>query len=276
MTDAPPPPPADGYLLDNRSAEAGLRFDSLGALFNPVTFGHLERLGVGPGSTCWEVGAGGPSVSTWLSDRVGPTGRVVATDIDTRWALPSGATQPANLEVRRHDVASDVAPEGRFDLVHERLVLIHLPGRIQALSSMVGALRPGGWVLVEDFDSLLQPFACPDEVGPGQQLANRIRLGFRALLAARGAQLDLGRQLPRLLRAAGLIDVGADAYAAVASPAAIALEQANVAQVREALVAGGHATELEIDDYDRALERGDLDIATAPLISAWGRRPSAA
>jgi hypothetical protein len=69
-----------GYLLDNRAAYAGRRFDALSRIFNPVTFSHMEALGIQPGWRCWEVGAGGPSVVRWLAERVGPgpAGQVVA------------------------------------------------------------------------------------------------------------------------------------------------------------------------------------------------------
>jgi hypothetical protein len=50
---------ADGYLLDNRATEAEGRFAALSALFDPVTFRHVDALGVAPGWRCWEVGAGG-------------------------------------------------------------------------------------------------------------------------------------------------------------------------------------------------------------------------
>src|ERR1700704_3941164 len=112
------------YLLDNRAREAEQRFDSLSALFNPVTFRHIEMLGIGEGWRCWEVGVGGPSVPQWLAEHVGPSGHVLATDIDVRWAQEIGDDQ---VEVRRHDVANDDPPAEAFDLVHARLVLIHLP-----------------------------------------------------------------------------------------------------------------------------------------------------
>lgn len=59
------------YLLDNRAAYAGPRFDALSRIFNPVTFSHMEALGIQPGWRCWEVGAGGPSVARWLADAPG-------------------------------------------------------------------------------------------------------------------------------------------------------------------------------------------------------------
>lgn len=258
----------EGYLLDNRQAEAGERFDALSALFDPWTFRHIEALGIRQGWRCWEVGAGGVSVVRWLAERVGPGGRVLATDIDTSWA--EAAASPA-VEVRHHDVGRDEPPPETFDLIHARLVLVHVADREAALRSMVRVLRPGGWLLVEDADPALQPLICPDEHGPEQELANRLRRGFRALLAERGADLAYGRTLPRLLRAAGLHDVRADAYFPVTSPACDALEAATVRQVRTALISKGHATAEEIDRHLATVEAGRLDLATSPLVSAWGR-----
>jgi hypothetical protein len=51
------------------------------------------------------------------------------------------------------------------------------------------------------------------------------------------------------------------------------LEKANVNQVREGLIAGGHVTAEEVDAHVQAVEARRLDVTTAPLISAWGRRP---
>ncbi|SOD66856.1 Methyltransferase domain-containing protein [Streptomyces sp. 1222.2] len=260
----------DGYLLDNRQAEAGERFDALAALFDASTFRHIDDLGIAPGWRCWEVGAGGPSVVRGLAERVGPTGHVLATDIDTSWLAAAAAPQ---VEPRRHDVAVDEPPQGPFDLVHARLVLVHVADRERALRVMADALRPGGWLLLEDADPALQPLICPDESGPRQRLANKLRHGFRRLLAERGAELSYGRRLPRLLRETGLTDVRADAYFPVTGPACAALEAATVRQVRDRLVAGGHATPSEIDTHLANIAAGDLDLATSPMISAWGRRP---
>ncbi|HEV7209327.1 MAG TPA: methyltransferase domain-containing protein [Mycobacteriales bacterium] len=262
-----------GYLLDNRQAEAGRRFDALAALFDESSFRHLDNLGVSAGWHCWEVGAGGTTVSAWLAERVGPAGRVIATDIDLSWL--AGTPDPG-FEVLRHDVANEAPPEGAFDVIHARLVLVHLPHREQAMQSLVRALRPGGWLLVEDADPALQPLICPDEYGPDQQLANRLRHGFRALLAERQVDLAYGRTLPRRLREAGLTQVQADAYFPMTSPACALLEAATVEQVRDRLVSGGLATPAEIERHLDNVAAGRVDLATSPMISAWGRRASSA
>ncbi|HEV7204371.1 MAG TPA: methyltransferase domain-containing protein [Jatrophihabitans sp.] len=258
----------EGYLLDNRVPAAGDRFTALGELLDPVTFRHVDALGIGAGARVWEVGAGGSSVPAGLAERVGPSGHVLATDIDTSW-LPGDAP----YETRVHDVGTEPPPEGPFDLIHARLVLVHVPRRAEALRSMLSVLRPGGWLLLEDADPALQPRLCPDESGPAEVLANRLRDGFRTLMAARGADLAFGRTLPRLLRESGLRDVAADAYFPITSPACAVLEAATVAHIRGGLVAAGQASDAEIDEHLANVASGTLDLATAPLISAWGRAP---
>jgi hypothetical protein len=96
---------APGYLLDHQEVEAGTRFDALSAPFDPVTFAHMSRLGIAEGWQCWEVGAGGPTVATWMAAQVGPTGRVLATDIDLAW-MPAVAP----FETRRHEHGSEPPP----------------------------------------------------------------------------------------------------------------------------------------------------------------------
>lgn len=56
---------------------------------------------------------------------------MLATDIDPRFIPPA---QPGNLEIVRHDVTTDAIPASRYDLIHARLVLTHLPQRRDVLS----------------------------------------------------------------------------------------------------------------------------------------------
>jgi SAM-dependent methyltransferase len=269
-------PPDPGYLLTNDAPEAMDRFTAFAALFDPTTFRHLGALGLDRGWRCWEVGAGGTSVVHWLAERAGPGGHVLATDINVAWATATtgaAATHALTVEIRQHDVALDPPPAGPFDLIHARLVLVHVPGRAAALSHMVSALRPGGWLCIEDADPALQPLSCLEELGPEQALANRLRTGFRTLMAGRGADLAYGRTLPRLLRSAGLEQVGAEAFFPVAHPACAPLESATIALIRPQLVEHAIATEAEIDRHLANVVAGTLDLTQPPMISCWGRRP---
>ena len=78
------------------------RLRLMGAVRDPHTIRHLEQIRVGHGWSCIDVGAGGGSIARWLGARVGPTGRVVATDLDTT-ALDRAV--PSNVEVVRHNIS---------------------------------------------------------------------------------------------------------------------------------------------------------------------------
>ena len=263
-----------GYLLPNATTAAAARFAAFIELFDPSTFAHMEKLGIAPGWRCWEVGAGGTSVVQWLAGRVGAQGYVLATDIDVTWAgAAAGGTSP-QVEVRAHDVALDPPPAGQFDLVHARLVLVHVPERARAMEAMVGALAPGGWLFIEDADPALQPLSSLEVRGPEQELANRLRSGFRALMASRGADLAYGRTLPRLLREAGLTEVRSDASFPVAHPACARLETATISLIAAQLIENDIASPEEIALHLANVAAGTLDLTQPPMIAAWGRRPT--
>lgn len=116
-----------------------------------------------------------------------PAGHVLATDIDPLRLEAGGGTRCAAT------TSPLIRPgPGTFDLVHARLALVHVPGRARALATMAAALRPGGWLLVEDADTALQPLACLDDSGSAQRRAHRLRDAVRELLTRRSADARYG------------------------------------------------------------------------------------
>ena len=85
------------YVFDNAAPIAGARLGALAAVYDPASIRHLAARGVACGWQCLEIGGGLGTITRWLSDRVGPEGRVLTTDIDTRFLE---ALQLANVEVR--------------------------------------------------------------------------------------------------------------------------------------------------------------------------------
>ena len=124
------------------------RLRALGRWRDPATIVALEATGIGPGWRCLEVGAGAGTMSAWMAERVGDTGSVLSTDVDLRFHGPAIGT----TEIREHDITHDPLPESTFDLVHARAVLQHIAAREVALERMVAALKPGGWIVVEEGD----------------------------------------------------------------------------------------------------------------------------
>src|SRR5438270_6702229 len=93
--------PTEGqYLFPHTWEGEGERLTSLAGAFDPVTRRHLAALGLAAGWRCLEVGAGTGSIARWLSEVVGPTGSVLATDLSLD--LMQGLAAE-NLELRQHD-----------------------------------------------------------------------------------------------------------------------------------------------------------------------------
>lgn len=230
-----------------------------------VSFRHLSACGLGPGWRCWAVHAGGPSVPAWMARRVGPSGDVLVT------RPAPGIPAPAGCRVLDHDIAVDGAPESGFDLVHARFLLARLPNRDAVLGSMIAALRPGGVLLVEEFDHLLA-VDTPAGRGEAGRRARRVREDLLDLLAARGEDLTCGRKLPHLLRARDLHGIGAEGSVAVAGPVARAIETALVGRLADALAERGEVDDGEIGEHLAAVASGAVDMTAPTVVSAWGRR----
>lgn len=194
------------YMFDAAWQAEQRRLAALETIWDPYTFANLEAAGVTAGWHCLEVGAGNGSVAGWLSERIGPHGRVVATDLDTRFLEQRNE---ANLEVRAHDITRDEIEAGAYDLVHCRLLLSHLPAYDEALRRMAAALKPGGRLLIEEFDHVS---FLPDPSGDAASLSawNAWLEAFGRLSAQRGLDLPFGRRLMGLLDAHGLVDVHAE------------------------------------------------------------------
>ncbi len=122
------------------------RLGMLAAVRDPRTFAALEKIGVYPEMDVLEVGAGSGSVSKWFASQVGPEGTVWSIDID----LQFHAEMPTNVLVKELDIENDPIPRESFDIIHARAVLQHLPSREAMLPKFVEALKPGGWLVLED------------------------------------------------------------------------------------------------------------------------------
>jgi ubiquinone/menaquinone biosynthesis C-methylase UbiE len=265
------------YLFDNAAeAETAERFASLDALYNFRTFRFLETAGIGPGWHCLEVGGGSGAVATWMAERVGPSGYVLVTDIDPRFMERSAYRRPAHMEVRHHDIGTDPLPEQEFNLIHARLVLCHVPQRLAALARLVAALKPRGWLVIEEFDGRIIDRTIP--VSDAEAAASFKLAGgaLVRLLEDRGFEVEWGRRLYGRLNGAGLTEVGMEGHVAVCPGGSLgtSLDAANYAQVRKEAVAKGLITDAEIDAVLARLDAPDLALFSLVMYTAWGRRPS--
>lgn len=192
----------DGYV-HSRDPNEYQRLREQALLWQRASEEVLDSIGLKPGMSCLDVGAGPGAVMRLMADRVGPQGRVIGIEIDgvlgAQALADLRAEGGAGFEMITADVRelNQVAGEP-FDLTYCRLFLMHLPDPVAALEKMLHWTKPGGIVAAQEFDfgSIAVEPLCPP-------MAEFNRL-FEGVFRAHGRNLRAGRQLPAQFEAAGL------------------------------------------------------------------------
>lgn len=199
----------------------------------------LDRLGLGPGWRCADVGAGGGDVTVALAKVVGAKGRVYAVDIDpsrrdqvARAAAEVGEAQVVAITQAAEDL---VLPE-EVDLAYCRFLLMHVVDPLRALRRMAAITRRGGWLVAQE------------------PITSAGRVDGLPLSMPSARHPDIGAILPGLAREAGLelVDAWAESQAG-AGPGP-------VADYLEELTGVGP---------------GEGPVVLPPLVTVLGRKPGA-
>jgi SAM-dependent methyltransferase len=189
------------YLLGANEAELHrLRFQH--RVWGPVTNGFFDRLDVGEGWKCLDVGAGPGFVSLDLRERVGQRGEVTALD-PSRYFLEALAGEVArrgwtNVRLVPATVEGANLPAGYYDLVYARWVISFVPDPQTFIDRIVTALRPGGVIAVQDY--YYEGLSLHPRGGPWDRMADIVRAFYRS----GGGDPYISARLPPLFNQLGL------------------------------------------------------------------------
>ncbi|GIJ72646.1 methyltransferase domain-containing protein [Virgisporangium ochraceum] len=191
-----------GTYVMGRTPQEYERLRQQARIWEPATAALLDRVGLAPGARCLDVGCGPGETMRLMADRVGASGRVVGLDTDAdlgRAALESLPADRCSFDFVEADVEKDPdLPEGGFDLVFGRLVLLHLADPVAALRRMWRWTAPGGHLVVQDYD-----LRGVDSYPP-LPVVDEWRRVFLGTYAAAGRDVRLGHRLPTLFAGAGI------------------------------------------------------------------------
>jgi SAM-dependent methyltransferase len=228
------------YVLDHHLEGEGGRLALMSRLLDPMHRRHIEALGVGPGARTLEVGCGNGSISAWLAERVGPSGRAVAVDLD----LSLVDVRAPALELRQGDIVAGPVDPGGFDLVTARAVLHHVTDAEAAIRNLVASLAPGGSILLIEPDFLPVSVAEPLEVRAFWD-------GWLAWALDQGIDYHVGRKLAPRLATLSLEQIAGTAETAVyhgGSAWGVYWTQ-TVIELRQRLVESGRVDDRLIDRF---------------------------
>jgi SAM-dependent methyltransferase len=262
--------PREGYLLAGQPSELErLQLQSL--VWEPTGRQLLSNLADGSGGRALDIGCGALGWLRILAEWVGPSGRVVGTDIDRG---PLDATRSfldaegiSNVEVVVDDLFESKLEPRSFDLVHARYQIAPLGRGREQVAAHRRLLKPGGTLVLEEWDLASWHF------NPAAPSAERLIELVAEIFAGMGG--EAGRGLPELFREVGVEEPGIDAHVIALEPGhpylrlplqfSVALESRLLETLSEdELVSLRREAESELAEPDRWG-------TTFTLIQSWGR-----
>jgi SAM-dependent methyltransferase len=222
------------------------RLQAIEQVFDPASQRRILSTGITENWCCLEVGAGAGSMTRWLAEAVGESGKVVAIDLDTHFV--ANINQP-NVEVLEADVRHLSLDNDSFDLVHARYVLIHIPDFQVALTNILRLLKPGGWLVLEEPDFSAARAVVGERAAC--QSIDRVNQSILQMFGNRGMDYALGIKLPAILQGFGLqqLYVENDAPLSNGGSGVATMMKMSALQLAEKYIATGRATQEDIEHY---------------------------
>lgn len=261
---------ASRYALSNEDPLGVNRLSQLALILDEHSRGFLTDQGIAPGWQCLDVGPGAGTITAWMAEQVGSGGHVTAIDINPQHmkALPD------NVTVHTADIRTVPLPQGHYDLIHARLVLLHIAAREAVLDRLVAALKPGGVLVVSDWDATWSDWLLHTPTQVGAAAFHAFQKGLRAVLEESGADVGWARRVPLAMRSAGLVDIDTVVHNRLwegGTPGCL-LHVTNAEQLRDQLLEHG-VTAGQLDQLREAMHDPDTWVYSYLMCSTAGFRP---
>jgi SAM-dependent methyltransferase len=242
---------------------------ALAQVYDPFSTDLLDRAEIPLDARCLVVAVGASKVAARLAD-LAPQGEVIATDLDHTHTVHDDRVQ-----LLTHNVVTDPLPPGGFDVIHVRLLLAHLPERLDVLAKLAAALNPAGLLVVEEFEGTWDTsvLAAPS-IDEADRLFRAYHTAFQSVLAASGVDLAWGRRVHTQMLALGL-DADTEGHTRTwrGDSAGTRLPSASARLLRDRLIAHGMPAG-DIDAFRALLRHPQLRVKSNLALSTHGRRPA--
>ena len=267
-----------GYIFAQAPNEVK-RLQSWARSWEPETEAMFDRIQVQPGWRAIDLACGPMGIIGPLSRRVGPSGSVVAADLNPGMLSAARAYSEEsglqNIEFVTANAYQSDLPHASFDLVHARFMFAPLGQDDTLLDEMIALARPGGIIVSQESDE--SGYVCY----PPQPAWERLKQLTVEAFARGGGDYSAGRRIYGLFRHAGLQDVQAR-MACLALPAGHPYRLWPIESAlafRPRFLEWGLITASELDNLLQECEHIARDpetfLTSFVVTQVWGRKPAA-
>ena len=164
----------------------------------------LRRTGLRAGDRVLDAGCGPGGITDYKAGVVGPEGHVTGIDLSEVRLASARALNARHAHVRilPADIRHTGLPEASFDFTWSQFVLQYLPDRWEALREFARVTRPGGKVVISEFDGF-----GVDSWPLAPELRDWCQRFIEALHRGAGLDVYVGRKVFHAMRQAGLTQV---------------------------------------------------------------------
>jgi SAM-dependent methyltransferase len=243
--------------LDDSVLEALVsRFEARGKhpLFSKMLHEYLDAMNPGSTATVLDMGCGTGLAARAIARRPGFSGRIAGVDLSSHLVaaaqrLAGEEGLAAHVQFRTGDVRRLDFADGTFDALVAHTLLSHVEDPLAVLREAARVVKPGGTIGIFDGDYASLTF---DHVDPVKGKAHD-----EALIGAVVTNPRVMRQMPRMLRAAGLELVTSFSYV-LAEVGTAGFWASAIETYRKLIPKAGMMTEDEANAWAAAL-RSDSD-----------------
>ena len=227
---------------DDRSALDRLLLVS--EAYEPVSRTFLTTRAPRQGRVALDLGCG-PGFSTQLLKEICRPEILLGVDSSAVFVQSARARLPG-VRFETHDVTVNPLPGAPADLIYSRLLLAHLADPLAVARDWASQLRPGGALLIEDLEGVIDP---PGPLREYESVSEQIVRSGGGLMYAGAVLADLGGDAQRVTVPGGL---------------AARIYLFNVRRWRQTPnlpVSEGHLGELEAGLVEMAANDGGTDVS---------------
>lgn len=256
------------YIFDaQQTDEELLRLKLLETAFDPDSLNLLNQVQIKKNVSCLEIGPGAGSIFSWLGGEVGPKGRVLGIDKNTKYIR---RFIDAPYEVMQGDFA-EMHFENAFDLVHCRYMLIHNPEKAQLISKIKASLKPGACVVLEEPD-FTSAMVLNDRADLSQQ---RVNTAISQMFIDLGLNPAYGLSLPQKLADNGfeIIDVQSKIHLSPGNSPVAKVMGKSAEVLADKYIATGNTNSADIKNYIANTENAQYWSVYYSTISVIAKHP---